>query len=109
MSRNRNVQNHHQARLSREIEEVVSLALGASSDARLRDLVVHSVVASADGSTMVVRVVPSGEVSFEDIEHAYQALAAARAWLRQQVAAEIHRKRTPDLQFQVFPSWEAAP
>jgi ribosome-binding factor A len=88
---------------------VVSLALGASGDARLRDLVVHSVVGSSDGGTMVVRVVLSSDGSFELIEAAYEALGQAKAWLRQEVASNIHRKRTPELEFQVFSSWEAAP
>lgn len=109
MGRNRIMQNRRQSRLSRQIEQVTSLALGASGDARLRDLIVHSVVASEDGAKVVVRVVLSGETSVESIERAYQALGAARAWLRLQVAADIHRKRTPELEFQVFPSWDAAP
>lgn len=109
MSRNRTSRNRHQFRLSRQVEQVLSLALGASADARLRDLVVHSVVPSADGARMVVRVVLSSDASFESIERAYLALGAARAWLRQQVAADIHRKRTPDLEFQVLPSWETVP
>ncbi|MCC6898344.1 MAG: hypothetical protein IT377_05180 [Polyangiaceae bacterium] len=88
---------------------MISLALGASEDARLRELIVHSVAPSAGGATLVVRVVLPGEASIEALEQAYHALAAARGWLRQQVAADIHRKRTPDLDFQVFPSWEAAP
>lgn len=58
---------------------------------------------------MVVRVVLSKVGSFEDIEAAYEALGQAKAWLRQEVASNIHRKRTPELEFQVFPSWEAAP
>jgi ribosome-binding factor A len=109
VTRNRTLQNRQRARISREVEEVVSLALGASRDARLRDLAVHSVVSSADGARMVVRVVLSKVGTFEDLEAAYLALAQAKAWLRQQLASDINKKRTPDLEFQVFPSWEAAP
>lgn len=109
MSRNRTTENRQRSRVSREVEEVVSLALGASGDTRLRDLVVHSVVPSDDGARMVVRVVLPKAGSFEQIEEVYEALGIARAWLRRQLAADINRKRTPDLEFQVFPSWEAAP
>lgn len=109
MTRNRSIQNRQRARISREVEEVVSLALGASADPRLRDLIVHSVAPGAEGGKMVVRVVLSKVGTFEDIEAAYEALGQARTWLRQQLAVDINRKRTPDLEFQVFPSWEAAP
>jgi ribosome-binding factor A len=87
----------------------VALALGESADARLRELTVHSVVPGADASRLLVRVVPQNGAGIDDIEAAYEALKHARSWLRQQVAAEIQRKRTPDLDFQVLPAWEAEP
>jgi len=102
-SLNRNV------RLARQVEEAISLSLGASKSARLRELLVHSVIPSADGARWAVRLVLQRGASIDDLEQIYDALNSAKAWLRTEVAAEIHRKRAPDLELQLFPSWEAVP
>jgi len=94
------------AQLCAQVAEVVSLALGDSEDERLQQLVVDSVVAGPDGTRLVVRVVPGRQADIEEMELVYAALERARPWLKQQVAAEIHRKRAPELAFQVLPPWE---
>lgn len=94
------------AQLCAQVQETVSLALGDSSDPHLRDLVVHSATPAPDGARLLILVVPSAPLGVEAIEAAYQSLEGARAWLRQEVAAEIHRKRTPELAFQILPRWE---
>lgn len=95
------------SQLCAQVEEIVGLALGESGDARLRELTMHSVVPGADSSRVLIRVVVPRGAGIDEIEAAYEALTHARSWLRQQVAAEIHRKRTPELDFQVLPAWEA--
>jgi ribosome-binding factor A len=98
--------NRKLAQLCAQVQDVVSLALGDSADERLHDLIVHSVSPGPDGARLLVTVVPTGPLDLDSIEPLYRALEAARPWLRQQVAAEIHRKRTPELAFQVLPRWE---
>jgi ribosome-binding factor A len=97
------------ARLCAQVAEVVSLSLGDSADERLRQLVVHSVDPSPDGSTLMVSVLVGADVGLDEIDEVFAALSRARSWLRQQIAAEIHRKRTPDLSFQVLPAWQVEP
>ncbi len=92
-------------RLCAQVEQAVSLALGGSEDERLRDLTVESVEPAPDGTRLLVSVVPAGGASLDELDDLYAALGRARGWLRQQVAAEIHRKRTPDLSFRVLPRW----
>jgi ribosome-binding factor A len=93
------------AQLCAQVQDVVSLALGNSADERLHDLIVHSVTPGPDGARLLVTVVPTRPLDLDSIEQLHRTLEAARSWLRQQVAAEIHRKRTPELAFQVLPRW----
>ena len=88
------------AQLCAQVAEVASLALGASRDERLNQLLVHSVDASADGARLIVNVVPDID-NLESLESLMDALEAARPWLRSQIAAEIYRKRTPEIRFQI--------
>jgi ribosome-binding factor A len=91
-----------QAQLCSEVEQVVTLVLGSSTDHRLQQLFVHSVFASKDGSSLTICVIPEGPCSFEQCTELVEALDVARAWVRQQIAAEINRKRTPELRFQLL-------
>lgn len=99
----RSKSQHKLSQLCAQVEDVVSLSLGDSEDPRLRDLVVESVVPGADASRLLVRVVAPEGADLEQIEALYAALQHAGGWLRRQVAAEIHRKRTPELSFLVLP------
>ena len=90
-------------RLCAQVREVVSLSLGGAEDERLRSLTVESVRAAGDASRLVVSVVPDGDVGLDELDEIYAALLHAGPWLRRQVAAEIHRKRTPELAFLVLP------
>jgi ribosome-binding factor A len=99
--RPRSYDNRKQAQLCAQVAEVASLALGSSRDPRLNQLFVHSVEASADGSRLIVNVVPADVADFDSLESLVATLDAARPWLRRQVAAEIYRKRTPEIRFQV--------
>jgi ribosome-binding factor A len=68
---------------------------------RLNQLLVHSVDASPDGVRLTINVVPNDIANFDSLGSLMEALEAARPWLRGQVAAEINRKRTPDIRFQI--------
>ncbi len=99
--------SHKQQQLCSQVAQTISLSLGDSTDHRLHDLVVQSVVPAPDGSRLLVIVAPSEVVEFDSLDDILGALEGARTWLRRQVAAEIHRKRAPELIFQVQPPWEA--
>jgi ribosome-binding factor A len=99
-------QDRKLAQLCAEIEEIVGLALGDAADHRLHDLVVRSVTPGPDGARLLVAVVATRALDLDSLEELHGALQSARPWLRQQIAAEIHRKRTPDLAFQVLPPWK---
>ena len=100
--------NYKQAQLCAEVSEVATFALGSSRDSRLQQLMVHSVKASKDWSTLVVHVVPTAIANFAELEQLMAALDHARPWLRQQVASEINRKRTPEIAFQIVLNPESA-
>jgi len=100
--------NYKLAQLCAEVSEVATLALGSSSDSRLQQLIVHSVKATKDGSTLVVHVVPTAIADFAELEQLMAALERARTWLRQQVASEINRKHTPEITFQIVLNPESA-
>lgn len=84
----------------------ISLCLADSADPRLCDLVVQSVIPTSDGARLLVVVRATEPVSVDVLDQMHDALIGARAWLRSEVAGEIHRKRTPDLAFRVLPPWE---
>jgi ribosome-binding factor A len=94
------------AQLCAQVEEVIRFALGESIDPRLQTLNVESVAPAPDASRLLVRCVAPPGSKLEDLEALYEALQHARPWLRRQVAAEIRRKRTPELSFAVLPGWE---
>ncbi len=101
--------SHKQGQLCSQVAQAISLTLGDSTDPRLHDLAVQSVMPAPDGSRLLVIVVPSEGAELDSLDDILGALEGARTWLRRQVAAEIHRKRAPDLIFQVLPPWEAEP
>lgn len=100
--------NRKQAQLCSEVEQVVSLVLGSSSHPLLQQLCVVSVEISKDGACLIVSVAPPPSPSLPgetgeavDMEAIFAALEGARAWVRQQIAVEINRKRTPEVRFQL--------
>ncbi len=96
-------QDHKLAQLCAQVEEIVSLALGDAADPRLHELFVQTVLPGPDAARLLV-VLSTGEpTDMHQLDEIHAALDGARSWLRQQVAAEIHRKRTPDLAFRVLP------
>lgn len=107
LSRNPNQSSRKQAQLCAQAREAIYLALGDATDARLHDLHVEAVVPALDGARLVVVVAPARTLAAEELDDLVEALFAARHWLRRQVAAEIHRKRAPELTFQVRPGGES--
>ena len=74
---------------------------GECSDDRLRDLLVESVQPAPDSTRLLVTVY-AGPAFAADTESVLRALYGAAAMLRAQIARAIHRKRVPELVFQVL-------
>lgn len=100
---------HKQEQLCSQVAETISLSLGDSADRRLGDLVVHSVVPTPDGARLLVIVRVTEPASIEALNELHDVLNSARAWLRAEVASDIHRKRAPDLTFRVLPPSDEEP
>ncbi len=86
--------------LCRVVLETVSLALGELGDPRLEDVVVLDVEPAPDSSRLAVRLsVPAGALADAEL-----ALDGVRARLRALVAADVHRKRAPELALMLLPA-----
>lgn len=86
--------------LCRQVQRRLDLALGELDDPLLQGLWVRAVIPEPGGRSLLVEVVSSGGAAVHEI---LERLDAARGHLRSEVAAAIHRKRTPHLQFMVVP------
>jgi ribosome-binding factor A len=91
------VSNRKALQLCRQVARTLSACLEGDL---LRDLTVESVVPSPDSSRLLVtfRYHGSATVATSQI---LAALQGERARLRAQVATGIHRRKTPELTFQV--------
>jgi ribosome-binding factor A len=86
--------------LCRQVQRRLDLALAELDDPLLQGLWVLSVVQEPGGRALLVEVVAPAHAGAAPI---LARLEAARGHLRCEVAAAIHRKRTPHLQFVVVP------
>lgn len=88
--------------LCRQVEERLSLVLaGEVDDPVVQELYVVGVHAEPGGADLIVSVAfPPGRRDPPVLE-AMRRLAALRPFLRAEIAAAIHRKRTPGLMFRV--------
>ena len=92
------VSNRKTLQLCRQVERALSLVLEGEI---LRDLSVQSVVPATDSSRLLVTLIYQGaeSVALADV---LAALHDCYANLRAEVAASIHRRKTPELTFQVL-------
>jgi ribosome-binding factor A len=92
------VSNRKTLQLCRQVERILN---GVLEGEILRDLSVHSVLPAPDSSRMLVTVVHHGspDIAIADI---LTRLREAYAKLRSQVAIAIHRRKTPELSFNVL-------
>ena len=91
------------AQLCSQVFEVLCIALSECHDPMLEDLVVEQVEPAPSTSRLAVSVSVSVDRPGQNAEEILMALEGARGYLRSQVAAEIHRKRTPELTFRLIP------
>ena len=83
-----------------QVMETLTGVLAEQGDAVLRDLVVRGVT-PAGGGRMLVRVSLSPSAAKHDPADVMARLAAAHGALRGEVAAAVHRRKAPDLVFEV--------
>jgi hypothetical protein len=88
------VPNRKTLQLCRQVECALSVILEGEI---LRDLTVQSVVPAPDSSRLLVTC--AGVESSADV---WAALHRCHAKLRAEVAASIHRRKTPELSFEVL-------
>ncbi|HJL04894.1 MAG TPA: ribosome-binding factor A [Polyangiaceae bacterium LLY-WYZ-15_(1-7)] len=86
--------------LCAQVRRTLDLALAEASDERLLGAWVREVLPNPDVGRLRVVVEVGPEV---DPDEVLGLLNAAQGHLRAEVAGAIHRKRTPDLMFQVVP------
>ena len=92
------VTNRKTLQLCRQVERALSVLLEGEM---LRDLTVQSVVPAPDSSRLLVMFVYHGP---EAVAEVLAALHGSYAKLRSAVAASIHRRKTPELSFEVLRS-----
>jgi ribosome-binding factor A len=89
--------------LCRQVEERLGLVLaGEVEDPTLQDLYVVDVTPEPGGGRLVVRFARAPGTAETPLAVILPRLEALRPFLRGEIAAAIHRKRTPDLVFQVL-------
>jgi ribosome-binding factor A len=96
----RPVRNRKALQLCRQVERALHLALAGLADPLLHDLLVSEVRLFPDSSRLLVRL-GSSTATAVDLEAVSRSVQKAAGRLRQEVAAAIHRRKTPELIFQV--------
>lgn len=95
--------DHKVQQLITQIRRTLSLVLeNEIRDPLLNELFVEEIVPFPNASRLLVLVRHVGEASIE----VGARLNASKSWLRTQVAGAIHRKRAPDLIFEVLSEQE---
>lgn len=97
--------NRKARQLCAQVAEILSGVLAESGDDILRDLLVESVLPAPNAGRLLVTVRP---ILVVDLSQALERLEGSRGRLRSEIAAAIHRRRTPDLLFRVACSPPAA-
>ncbi|MCH9649467.1 MAG: ribosome-binding factor A [Deltaproteobacteria bacterium] len=88
--------------LCKQIATAVQLALGTSTDERLRELLVVRVTPAPEASHLLLLVQPNSPISSSE-EEMNEALAKAQGYLRTAAAEAITRKKTPHLTMRFLP------
>jgi ribosome-binding factor A len=99
----RSVNNQHKLeQLCAQVERALVLTLaGDCQNPILNNLDVYDVTPAPDASRLLVRVC-CRFASLDELAAAYDALTRAKGLMRSAVAAELNRKRTPELSFVVI-------
>jgi ribosome-binding factor A len=89
--------------LCAQARRALEVAIGAECrDEAVQDLIVVDVMPDPTVRRLRVWLRAPMEMNEEDRAHRLRRLAAARGFLRAQIAQAIHRKRTPELAFELL-------
>lgn len=91
----------HTGQLCKQVGEAIYSGLLESTDDTLRDLIVLQVIPAPHAGRLLVTLQPGITAGPIDIATILQKLEQQTARLRQTVAEEIHRRKVPELVFQV--------
>jgi ribosome-binding factor A len=93
-------QKYHRGRLSEAIrEEIETILEGELADPRIGLASVSSVVMADDARSARVMVHVAGDEA--EAERTLEGLAAAKNYVRHEVAERLHLRRPPELYFQI--------
>jgi ribosome-binding factor A len=99
-SQDRGGQRHHKdLQLCRQVFDALAYALAELDDPLIAQLALASVVPAPSSARVLVTLVPSRDDL--DVDAAQAVLRNIHAALREEVAAEITRKRAPELVFRI--------
>jgi ribosome-binding factor A len=90
---------HKDLQVCRQVFDALSYALAELDDPVIDELVLTSVVPAPSASRVQITLVPSHDGI--DRDDALSRLAAVSPELREEVAAEISRRRVPELVFRI--------
>jgi ribosome-binding factor A len=93
--------------LCRQVFDAISLALSEMTDPILDELILESVTPAPNASRVQVLFVPAKESI--DVDAAMARLEEVAGELRSEVAAEVNRKKAPELVFRVVPRMATLP
>jgi len=92
---------HKDLQLCRQVFDALAYALAELDDPMIAQLVLASVMPVSGSGCVLVTLVPTRDDV--DVDAAQDALRGLNAALRAEVAAEITRKRVPELMFRIAP------
>jgi ribosome-binding factor A len=98
---NQKVPNRKALQLCRQVAHALGLALGECCDDVLRDLAVASVVPAPTSARLLATVYVATSAGRVDAAAVLERLQKAQGLLRTEVAAAIHRRKTPELRYRV--------
>src|SRR5712691_2071871 len=94
------VKNRKALQLCRQVEQTLHLALAGFGDLLLNDLLIVDVIPFPDSTRLLVTVRSATGTATEPMT-ILERVRQAAGLLRHEVAAGIHRRKTPDLVFRV--------
>jgi ribosome-binding factor A len=93
-----NRKSHKDRQLSRQVFDALSYALAELDDPVIAELALVSVEPAPDASRMLVTLAPTTAVDLDDAMVRIREVLPA---LREEVAAEVNRRRLPELTFRI--------
>ena len=91
---------HKDLQLCRQVFDALTYALAELDDPMIDELVLESVIPAPSAARVLVTLIPSRDGDFEQASDRLKEYAGE---LREEVAAEVSRRRVPELVFRVVP------